>query len=122
MTTRITVDQLERMKVHDLADLLTNVVLLLKRMPNVECRELLQTIPDDIHFSQEHGIEQPSPVKVWTKEELGKKLVPDLKKIADELHISYPAKIKKNELIEKILAKSASSANGRSEQYAIQEL
>lgn len=119
MTTRITVDQLERMNVHDLADLLANVVLLLKRMPNVECRELLQTIPDDRHLSQTYRPEQPSPAKAWSEEELRKKTVADLRKIADGLHLSYSTKIKKDELVVKILARAA---GGRSEQYAIQEL
>jgi Rho termination factor, N-terminal domain len=119
MSTRITVDQLERMKVHELADLLANVVLLLKRMPNVECRELLQSVSDDVHFSQAHNPESASPAKIWDGEELRKKTVADLKKIADELHISYSTKSKKDELVAKILARSAS---GRSEQYAIQEI
>ena len=42
MSTRITVEQLEHMKTHDLAELLANVVLVLRRMPDVQCRELMQ--------------------------------------------------------------------------------
>jgi hypothetical protein len=45
MVTSMTIDQLERMKTHELAELLSNVVLLLRRMPNVECRQLT-TLPD----------------------------------------------------------------------------
>lgn len=122
MTTRITVDQLERMKVHDVADLLANVVLLLKRMPNVECRELLQTLPDEIHLQQEYRPEQLSSTRVWNEQDLKDKKVADLKKIADELHIPYTSRIKKDELAAKILARSARADSGRSEQYAIQEL
>lgn len=121
MSTRLTTDQLERMKVHELADLLANVVLLLRRMPNVECRELLQSVPDDVHLSQTDHAESASisTAKAWDSEALGKKTVPELKIIAKELHISCPAKIRKDELIAKITARSAS---GRSEQYAIQEI
>lgn len=122
MTTRITVDQLERMKVHDVADLLANVVLLLKRIPNVECRELLQTLPDEIHLQQEYRPEQLSSTRVWNEQDLKDKKVADLKKIADELHIPYTSRIKKDELAAKILARSARADSGRSEQYAIQEL
>lgn len=122
MTTRITVDQLERMKIHDVADLLANVVLLLKRMPNVECRELLQTLPDEIHLQQEYRPEQLSSTRVWNEQDLKDKKVADLKKIADELHIPYTSRIKKDELAAKILARSARADSGRSEQYAIQEL
>lgn len=122
MTTRITIDQLERMKVHDVADLLANIVLLLKRMPNVECRELLQTLPDEIHLQQKYRPEQLSSTRVWNEQDLKDKKVADLKKIADELHIPYTSRIKKDELAAKILARSARADSGRSEQYAIQEL
>jgi hypothetical protein len=37
---RISAQDLEAMKTHDLADLLANVVLLLRRMPNVEVAQL----------------------------------------------------------------------------------
>jgi hypothetical protein len=119
MSTRITVEQLERMKVHELADLLANVVLLLKRMPNVECRELLQSVPDDVHFSQAENASQPSSEKTWDEKELRKMKKDDLTKVAKELHISFSSKATKNDLIEKILARPA---GGRSEQYAIQEM
>jgi hypothetical protein len=42
MVTSMTIDQLENMKTHELAELLSNVVLLLRRMPNVECRQFTQ--------------------------------------------------------------------------------
>jgi hypothetical protein len=121
MSNRLTVDQLERMKVHELADLLANVVLLLRRMPDVECRELLQSVPDDVHLSRTHHAESASAsaTGTWDGADLKKKTVPALRKIADELHISYSSKTKKDELLAKILARSTS---GRSEQYAIQEL
>ncbi len=37
---RLTVDDLEKMTTHDLADLLANVVLVLKRLPDVPVKEL----------------------------------------------------------------------------------
>ena len=45
MGTRMTIDQLEQMKTHELADLLANVVLLLRRMPDVACKQLVQQVP-----------------------------------------------------------------------------
>jgi hypothetical protein len=44
MITSMTIDQLEGLKTHELAELLSNVVLLLRRMPNVECRQFT-TLP-----------------------------------------------------------------------------
>ncbi len=121
MSTRLSIDQLERMKVHELADLLANIVLLLRRMPDVECRELLQSIPDDVNLSQTYHAEaaSTSATGTWNGAELKKKTVAELKQIADELHVSYSSKTKKDELLAKITARSA---GGRSEQYTIQEL
>ena len=42
MSSRITVDQLEQMKTHELADVLANIVLVLRRMPDVPCTQLQQ--------------------------------------------------------------------------------
>src|SRR6266702_4689950 len=46
MGTRLTIDQLEKMKTHELADMLASVVLLLRRLPDVECKQLVQHVPD----------------------------------------------------------------------------
>lgn len=51
MVTSMTIDQLERMKTHDLAELLSNVVLLLRRMPNVECGQFTSLSPNGGSFS-----------------------------------------------------------------------
>ena len=119
MSTRITVEQLEHMKTHDLAELLANVVLVLRRMPDVECRELMQqAAPKDSFVPAE---EVPTAVSAisFTQAELKNKYVPELKTIAKELHIPNAAKLKKEELISKILERSA---NKHSEQYAIQNM
>src|SRR5713226_6510721 len=127
MRTRFTIEQLEQMKTHDLADLLANVVLLLRRMPDVECRQLVAQMPEMLN-AQELSIESSIPpqtaedtsiVNPITAADLHKKNVVELKKIATELHVSYTARIKKDELISKILARQG---HGHSEQYAIQNL
>src|SRR6266568_1771374 len=46
MGTRLTIDQLEKMKTHELADMLASVVLLLRRLPDVECKQLVRHVPD----------------------------------------------------------------------------
>jgi hypothetical protein len=122
MNTRFTVEQLEQMKTHELADLLANVVLVLRRMPNVECKQLGQ-IPETVQLPDQSI---PSPAVAPTPvsngiavEDLQSKTVPQLKKIATELHVSYTGRIKKDELIAKILSRQT---KGHSEQYAIQHL
>ena len=111
MKTRMTIEQLEQMKSHELADWLANNVILLRGMPNVECSQLMQQIPDP-------QLPQPSlPISPFTLEELKNKKVEELKKIAKELHLTTSGR--KEDLVKKILARSAS---GRSEQYAIQEV
>jgi hypothetical protein len=145
MPTRLTIDQLEKMKTHELADMLANVVLLLKRMPDVECKQLVQPIPPDQVVEQptaskpktragkasqqvpgNQGIEQPTfePVVVtrspFTREELAKKKLPELKVLAKELKVLVPASVKKkDDLIARILAKPL---DGHSEQRAIQDI
>ena len=119
MSTRLTMDQLEKMKTHELADLLANVVLLLRRMPDVECKQLVQPVPGN----QER--EQPAAERVamspssYTREGLAKKKVPELKTLAKELNVFFPVSIKKDDLINRILTRSA---DGRSEQRAIQDV
>lgn len=118
MGTRMKIDQLEQMKTHELADLLASVVLLLRRMPNVACKELFEQVPDH------NGLEQPEivhallPSPSFTREELGKKKVDELKKLAKELHVRSSS-TRKDDLINKILARRP---DGHSEQRAIQDL
>lgn len=119
MSTRITVEQLEQMKTHDLAELLANVVLVLRRMPDVECRELMQPVAPKDSFVPVEEVQTPSPTIPFTQSELKKRKVEELRKIADDLHLTIPAKLKKDEIINKILARSA---NRHSEQYAIQNV
>ena len=127
MNTRFTIEQLEHMKTHDLADLLANVVLLLRRMPDVECGQLVTQIPEVINAQEQSSApsilpqtpEDTSAVNALTAADLRKKNVAELKKIATELHVSYSVRIKKDELISKIVARQG---HGHSEQYAIQHL
>ncbi len=117
-TTRITIEQLEQMKTHELADLLGNVAMLLRRIPDVPCGELIQPISADDVFMREELSQQSSPTPHFTEAELKKKNKEELKKIAKDLFILYTGKTLKEELISKILARVAT---GRSEQYAIQD-
>ena len=119
--TYLTIEQLEGMKTHELADLLGNIALLLRRMPDVACGELMQPIPNDDVFITAEVPQKASPKIPLTEAELKKRstTVAMLKKIADELIISYSSKPTKGELIDKILARAAT---GRSEQFAIQDV
>jgi Rho termination factor, N-terminal domain len=119
MKTPITIEQLERMKTHELAELLGNIALLLKRLPDVECGQLAQQIGSDTVFTQVEFPQRSLPSSPFTEAGLRKKRVEELKKIADDLLIPYPARIKKDDLVSKILARPASR---RSEQFAIQDL
>lgn len=115
----MTIDQLEQMKTHELADMLANVVLLLRRMPDVECKQLLQQIPGEVEVEQSTIEHVPMPKLSFTRAELDKKKVEELRALAKELHVFLPSKAKKNDLIEKILARPA---DGHSEQRAIRDL
>jgi hypothetical protein len=117
MAPRITIAQLEQMKTHDLADLLGNVVLLLRRLPNVEFKELVRPIPSD--ESGQFELPQPSSRQSFTETALKKMKKDQLQKIASDLDIHYTQKTTNNELLQKILARSAGS---HSEQYAIQNI
>ncbi len=126
MSTRLTVDQLEQMKTHELADLLANVVLLLRRMPDIACGQLvqqmpsiaaIQALPEQMHTSTPMSAMPAMPA--MSREDLQKKTVADLKKIANELHLPISSKMKKEELVSKILARSSDK---RSEQFAIHEM
>jgi hypothetical protein len=119
MKTRITVEQLEQMKTHELADLLGNVALLLKRMPDVECGQLIRQNPGDEVFLGADFSQRAHPTLAFTQAGLQKKKLEELKKIADSLFISYSGRIRKDDLVSKILARPA---HGHSEQFAIQDL
>ena len=120
MSTRLTVNQLEQMKTHELADLLANVVLLLRRMPDVACGQLVQQMPS---LSAIQPVsEQPqatNPTTALSKADLQKKTVVELRKIANELYLPLSSKLKKDELVSKILARTS---DRHSEQFAIHEM
>ncbi len=119
MGTRMTINQLEQMKTHELADLLANVVLLLRRMPDVACQQLVQQVPSNQDLEQPKAELIAIPASSFTREELSKRKVPELKTLAKELNVLFSAAIKKDDLINKILARSS---DGRSEQRAIQDM
>jgi hypothetical protein len=125
MNKRLTVDQLENMKVHELADLLGNIVLVLKRMPNVEFRQLTtQFSLEDSVIEKENSVQPPAPTltdaNLALKEaELKSKKKAELEVIAADLGLKLPKKITKDEYVAKIFARLSQS---HSEQYAIQNL
>ena len=133
MSLRMSVDQLEQMKTHELADLLANIVLVLRRMPDVPCTQLQQNLvepegpPSHIEKKStgkknntviEAQVEQATSLPVFTEAELKKKKVADLQTIVATLHIPTSSK-KKDDLISKILAKQGQE---HSEQFAIQHI
>lgn len=120
MTARIKVEQFEQMTTHELADVLTNFVLLLRRMPDVKWQELQAPIHMEQSTETTHT-HKPHP-QVLIQDELKKMTVADLKEIAKDLHIPLSTKIKKDELISRILARQDRQSYGHSEQYAIQEI
>jgi hypothetical protein len=115
----MTIDQLEKMKTHELADMLANIVLVLRRMPDVECKQLVPQVPSDQDTERSTSAPTATSLSTFTRGELAKKKLDELKMLAKELNVLCPAKIKKDELIDKILAKPT---DGRSEQRAIQDL
>ncbi|GCE13129.1 Rho termination factor N-terminal domain-containing protein [Tengunoibacter tsumagoiensis] len=124
MKNRLTSTDLEKMKTHELAELLTDVVLLLKRLPDVPFQNLVMhqlesTSAPRLTSEASSPLELPLAVTSLTDSELKKKTVPELKKIAKELHIRYAADSKKADLIEKIVRHSGHT---HSEQYLIQDL
>jgi Rho termination factor, N-terminal domain len=124
MNTRFTVDQLERMKTHELADLLTNVVLVLRRLPDVECRELgshlVQTEqePAPTILQTEPQTQSQQPTK-FTPTELEAKKVQEIRQLAKDFHLTVTSKSTKKELIPRILARQEQAY---SDQFAIQHL
>ncbi len=127
METRMTLEQLEKMKTHEIADLLANVVLLLRRLPDVPCAQLSQQAPGDERRDEQ--VKQTAPVRTsvhatvtlpsLTREELVKKKVAELKVLAKEHNVLFSSTTKKDDLINKILARAA---NGHSEQRAMLDM
>src|SRR5579875_20699 len=126
MNPRLTIEQLEQMKPHELADLLANIVLLLRRMPDVTWAELQQQLAQSTSLdtttphtgAPDRQIEPEKEHKVYTYAELNGKKVDDLRNISKELNILHTKKTRKAELIDKILTRQ--SGQGHSEQYQIQ--
>ncbi len=130
MSLRITVDQLEQMKTHELADLLANIVLVLRRMPDVPCTQLQQSLVEPETLQPEKRkkqervtnvvveAEQSTSLPIFTEDELRRKKVADLQKIVVALHIPTSSK-KKDDLISKILTRQGQE---HSEQFAIQHM
>ncbi len=119
MGSRITIDQLEKMTTHELADLLANIVLLLRRMPDAICQNLIQQVPKGEDRERPKTEIVAMAVSSLTKEELFKRKLPELKVLAKTLNVLYTSKMNKEDIIQKILAKPL---NGLSEQRAIQDL
>jgi hypothetical protein len=119
MGTRLTIDQLEKLKTHELADMLANVVLLLRRMPDVECKQLIQQVPGNQNGEQPPLEHVSAPASSYTREELGKKKVSELRILAKELNVRGFSTKNKDDLIVGILDKSA---DGRSEQRALLDM
>lgn len=122
MRTRISIEQLEQMRTHELADLLANISMLLRRVPDVVYSQLIPPIPSDEVYMRPEPVQPSLPTSsspTLTRAELEKMKKDELIKIADKLPISYSSKATKGELINKILA---GPANGHSEQFAIAEL
>lgn len=132
----ISIDQLEQMTTHELADVLSNIVLLLRRMPNVTWQELqspqneipvtstgapISVAPVSSMAERAPAVHIPSPSHILLREELEKMLKLDLQEIAKDLNMPISSKMTKGEIINKILSRQ-SRQDGHSEQYAIQNL
>jgi Rho termination factor, N-terminal domain len=119
MGTRLTIDQLEKMKTHELADMLANVVLLLRRMPDVECKQLIQPVPGNQNGEWPPLEHVSAPASSYTREELEERNLRELKALAKELNVRGFSTMNKGGLIVGILAKSV---NGHSEQRAMLDM
>src|SRR6266700_2721323 len=117
MNTPIAVKQLEQMTTHELATVLSEVVLLLRRLPNVKWQDLQQA-EQTIATKQ---VQEIHP-QVLILEELKKMRIADLQEIAKDLHMHVPAKTRKDDLIARIIARQGRQDYNHSEQYAIQDI
>src|SRR5260221_12292667 len=104
MGTRLTIDQLEQMKTHELADLLANVVWLLRRIPDVACKQLVQQVPGNEFLDPPRGEQGAMQVASLTREHIAKRKVLELKTLANELNVFFSASSKNDDLVNKILA------------------
>jgi hypothetical protein len=141
-----TAEQLEQMTTHELAEMLSNVVMLLRRMPDVPCQglvaretsvevapEIISPVPavstssisikplvSEQESSVPNGQDASQSLQQRIDELMDKKYtVAKLKAMADELGIPYPTKATKAELAKRIAERQA---RGHSEQYAIMNL
>ena len=56
MSTRLTVDQLEQMKTHEVADLLSSLAIVLRRLPDVPCIQLQPRLAEIEDVQPPHAI------------------------------------------------------------------
>src|SRR5579875_419960 len=117
MKTRLTISELEQMKTHELADLLANVVLLLRRMPDVECGQLIQHVAPLEDYSQPELSPKAIPEIAFTESELNQKKVDELKTLARGMNLSTGGK--KADQVKRILTRSQGR---KSEQFAIRDV
>ena len=144
-----TAEQLESMTTHELADMLSNIVMLLRRMPDVPCQELTAqlsnteqnadvssdttsptvgtpTIAAEVPVQHQEASEQNGQSASSLQERIDafmndkKMTVPKLKAMADELGIPYPTKATKADLAKRVAERQM--RGGHSEQYAIMNL
>ena len=140
-----TAEQLESMTTHELADMLSNIVMLLRRMPDVPCQELVaqasntehdadispalsEHIPATISTtstneqenSTQNGQEASLQERIDAFMNDKKMTVPRLKSMADELGVPYPTKATKADLAKRVAERQM--RGGHSEQYAIMNL
>ncbi|MBA2395519.1 MAG: Rho termination factor N-terminal domain-containing protein [Ktedonobacteraceae bacterium] len=133
----MTTDQIKKMKTHELAEILTSVAWLLNTMPNIECGQLIESVPNKVQTEQiavpqpliepilddiqteQMVVERQPATPLFTHEELKKKTVVELKSMAKGLNVFFSSAVKKDELIHKILTRPS---DGKSEQHAIRNL
>ena len=144
-----TAEQLESMTTHELADMLSNIVMLLRRMPDVPCQELTAqvsnteqnidvssettspttstpTIPAEVSTHHQEASEQNGQGVSSLQERIDafmndkKMTIAKLRSMADELGIPYPTKPTKADLAKRVAERQM--RGGHSEQYAIMNL
>lgn len=141
-----TAEQLESMTTHELADMLSNIVMLLRRMPDVPCQELVTQALNIEHDAtnitsvaperditpistaptseQENNVQNGQGASLQERIDAlmndKKMTVQRLKSMADELGVPYPTKATKAELAKRVAERQM--RGGHSEQYAIMNL
>lgn len=114
MATRFSIEYFEHMTTHELADLLSLIVLLLRRLPDLSWLEL-QSLWDT-----QAGTDQQHP-QAAMHDILKELCVADLREIAEDLHMPLPSRIKKEDLITKILVRQERQTHEHQQRYAMQE-